>query len=155
MHSYTVHLSDREASREEQLSKAVFVRDGFHLVAFIIPPLWLLWHRQWLGLLMYAAVLVIFDFGTDFVSGWALGIANFLIGLGIALEASTLRRWRLQARGWQLADAFAAHDLEDAEQRFFERLKDSRKAAPLETKPTRFSSTPIITPSSTVIGYQS
>lgn len=154
MHSYTVHLPAYEASREKQLKKAIFVRDGFHLLALILPPLWLLWHRQWLGLLMYAAVLVLFDFSTDFVSDWALGIANLLFGLGIALEASTLRRWRLQARGWPIADAFAAQDLDDAEQRFFERLKQPDHTIATDAKQVRFTSTPTIRPTSTVIGYQ-
>lgn len=154
MHSYTVHLPAHEAAREEQLKKAVFVRDGFHLLALLAPPLWLLWHRQWLGLLMYVAVLVLFDFSTDFVSDWALGIANLLFGIGIALEASTLRRWRLQAHGWQTVDAFAAHDLEDAEQRFFARLKKTEQTIAADVAQTQFTSTPIITPTSTVIGYQ-
>lgn len=154
MHSYTVHFSTREASREEQFERAVFVRDGFHVVALLAPPLWLLWHRQWLGLLLYAAVLILFDFSTEFVSPWALAIVNVLFGLGVALEASTLRRWRLQARGWHIVDAFAAQDLDDAEQRFFERLKEPQKQPDTNVAPTRFSSTPTITPSSTVIGYQ-
>lgn len=154
MHSYTVHLSTRQASREEQLKRAVFVRDGFHFIALIAAPLWLLWHRQWLGLFLYAAALVLFEYSTDFVSSWALGIVNLLFGIGIALEASTFRRWRLEARGWRIVDAFAAHDLDDAEQRFFERLKGPQLQPAMDVAQTKFSSTPIIVPTSSVIGYQ-
>lgn len=155
MHSYTVHLPVSATSREDQLNKAVFVRDGFHIVALLVPPLWLLWHRQWLGLPLYAAIWVLFNFSTDFVSGWVLAIANFVFGLGLALEASTLRRWRLDARGWQFADAFVAADIEDAEQRFFDRLKAPEQNSASKIAPANFTTTPVITPTSTVIGYSS
>lgn len=154
MHSYTVHLPANKTSREEQLKRAVFVSDGFHFVALIAAPVWLLWHRQWLGLLLYAAALVLFEYSTDFVSSWALGIVNLLFGIGVALEASTFRRWRLEARGWRIVDAFAAHDLDDAEQRFFKRLKEPHLQSAAGVAPAKFSSTPTIIPTSTVIGYQ-
>ncbi|MEH6725690.1 MAG: DUF2628 domain-containing protein [Hyphomicrobiales bacterium] len=125
MQSYTVHTPP-SSSQDERLSEAVFVRDGFHLVALIAPPLWLLWYRQWLGLVLYVAVLTVLDFSTDIASFWTLSIVNFLFGIGIALEASTLRRWRLNARGWQQAGVVTAYDLEDAEERYFAGLRTNR-----------------------------
>lgn len=136
MQFYTVHTPP-SSSQEERLSKAVFVRDGFHPVALIAPPVWLLWYRQWLGLALYIAALILLDFATDIASFWALAIVNFLFGFGIALEASTLRRWRLNAKGWRLANVVSAHDLEDAEERFFADVAKRRK---LETKPMRATS---------------
>lgn len=158
MHSYTVHTPPTP-SEEERLSKAIFVRDGFHVVALIAPPLWLLWYRQWLGLALYIAMLIVLDFASDIASVWALSIINFLFGIGIALEASTLRRWRLGAKGWHLATVVSAHDLEDAEQRFFVGFTADRE---VETAPARVTSgiLPIAAKSAAVrsvpsiIGYQ-
>lgn len=155
MQSYTVHTPP-SPSQDERLSKAVFVRDGFHLVALIAPPLWLLWYRQWLGLALYIAALILLDFATEIASFWALSIVNFLFGLGIALEASTLRRWRLNAKGWQLAGVVSAYDLEDAEERFFASHAEQRKTAHTPVRVT--SGIPSIRAESAtpnIIGYQS
>lgn len=155
MQSYTVHTPP-SPSQDERLSKAVFVRDGFHLVALIAPPLWLLWYRQWLGLALYIAALILLDFATEIASFWTLSIVNFLFGLGIALEASTLRRWRLNAKGWQLAGVVSAYDLEDAEERFFASHAEDRKSAHTSARVT--SGIPSIRAKSAtpnIIGYQS
>ena len=37
------------AARPNEASDgAVFMRDGFSLLALLVPPLWLLWHRLWI-----------------------------------------------------------------------------------------------------------
>ena len=36
------------ASRNDAASGAVLVRDAFSVLAFLLPPLWLLWHRLWI-----------------------------------------------------------------------------------------------------------
>nr|WP_306264541.1 DUF2628 domain-containing protein [Pararhizobium sp. IMCC3301] len=158
MRSFTVHLPPL-VSEEERLAQAVFVRDGFHAVALLAPPLWLLWYRQWLGLALYIVAMLVLDFSAEYVSVWAILIVNLLFGIGLALEASTLRRWRLDARGWQMAAALSAHDLEDAELRFFSGLAQGNRR-PVQPVPAILQnglsstrpSTGAATPS--IIGYQ-
>lgn len=158
MRSFTVHLPPL-ASAEERLAKAVFVRDGFHAVALLVPPLWLLWYRQWLGLALYVAAMIVLDYSAGYVSVWAIFIVNLLFGIGLALEASTLRRWRLDARGWQMAAALSAHDLEDAELRFFTGLAQGSRR-PVPTAPSALqngvsSARPSAgAPGPSIIGYQ-
>ena len=41
----------------------VFVRDGFYFWAFVFSVLWMLWHRMWLILLIYVAVVVGLEYG--------------------------------------------------------------------------------------------
>ena len=36
-----------------------FVRDGFSFLAFLLPPLWLLWHRLWIEAVLAFAVLML------------------------------------------------------------------------------------------------
>ena len=40
--------SRRPRTRQTRRSGAVLVRDGFSFLAFLLPPLWLLWHRLWI-----------------------------------------------------------------------------------------------------------
>ena len=45
------------AARARGGADATFVRDGFSLLAFLVPPLWLLWHRLWIEAVLAFAVL--------------------------------------------------------------------------------------------------
>ena len=47
MASYVV-MEPPGASRNDAAAGAVLVRDGFSFLAFLLPPLWLLWHRLWI-----------------------------------------------------------------------------------------------------------
>jgi hypothetical protein len=101
----------------------VFVRDGFHFWAFLLGPLWLAWHRLWLALLGYIAIMA----GAEIVlaqlhSGAGTRfMAMLLIALLMGFEAASLRRWTLSRRKWRQLDIVVADDAETAERRFFER----------------------------------
>ena len=55
---YTVHEPPPKRTRPRDPERFVFVRDGFSFWAFLLAPLWLLWHRLWLVLLGYIGVSV-------------------------------------------------------------------------------------------------
>src|SRR4051794_11415266 len=60
---YTVHAPARQnlgggPTSIAAADKFVFVRDGFHVWAFVFGPLWLLFHRLWLALLGYLVVAI-------------------------------------------------------------------------------------------------
>jgi hypothetical protein len=101
----------------------VFLRDGFHLWAFVAPSLWLLVYRQWLALLAYLVVT------TAIVGGLALSgmptAAVVAVGLCISLligfEAVSIRRWTFRRRGWTTLGFVVGEDRDAAEQRFFAR----------------------------------
>ena len=131
MSIYTVHEPLPRAS--EATADPVrfrFVRDGFHFWAFVLGPVWMLFHRLWLVFLLYVILSAALQtalwfagatWGTKFVIG-------LLISMLIGLEAPTLRRWTLSRRGWSTVGVVAADDAESAERRFFDAW--SRQAAP-------------------------
>src|SRR5262249_62058490 len=43
----------RAAGTAADPDRFVFVRDGFSWWAFLLTPLWMLWHRLWLALIVY------------------------------------------------------------------------------------------------------
>ena len=62
----------------------MFVRDGFSLWAFLLAPLWLLWRRLWLVLLLYVVVMAALQAGL-----WALGApASVKFAVGAADRAA-------------------------------------------------------------------
>jgi hypothetical protein len=100
----------------------VFVRDGFYFWAFLLGPLWMLWHRLWL-------VLVIYLVATTAVQAllWALAVspvvkfaAGALIALLVGFEAASLRRWTLGRRRWRNVGLVVGRNVEAAERRFFD-----------------------------------
>ena len=44
------------ANAAEAAERAVLVRDGFAFLGFLVPPLWLLWHRLWIEAALAFAV---------------------------------------------------------------------------------------------------
>ena len=122
MKIYTVHVPvTRDGEVSADPDRIRFVRDGFHFWAFLLGPVWMLWHGLW-------SVLLIYLIGTTALMAglMALGVSGagqFAVGLLIAVligcEAGSLRRFGLRRR-WTQAGLVAAPDLESAERRFFE-----------------------------------
>jgi hypothetical protein len=104
---------------EWEAEHMVFIKDGFSLMALLVPVLWLFWHRMWLPLLAYLVYMVA-------LSSVELGFGNLVstviaAGLGIlfALEANNLRRWSLGAKGWRTVGEAVGRNRNEAEFLFF------------------------------------
>src|SRR5262245_18072065 len=122
MKIYTVHEPDlRKDETSPDPDRFRFIRDGFHVWAFLLGPLWMLWHRLWLVLVIYLVATGAVQWGL-FALGMP-GVVKFAVGVLIAVligcEAGSLRRWSLRRRFTQVG-VVAARDLEEAERRFFE-----------------------------------
>ncbi len=146
MSVYTVHQPPLRAADDlADPERFVFVRDGFHVWAFLLTPLWMLWRRLWLVLLCYVLFLAVLDVALALagVSSAAVVLANILVSLLVGLEASTLHRFTLRRRGWRDVGVVSGEDREDAERRFFDnwtRAKPARPAAPAPSPPPATSS---------------
>jgi hypothetical protein len=126
MTTFTVH--EPPPRKNEETASPVrfaFVRDGFYFWAFLLGPVWMLYHRLWLVLLMYLA-------GTTAIQAalWALGVSGLvkftvalLIAALVGFEAGSLRRWSL--RRWTNRGIVVAYNREAAEHRFFDRWSGS------------------------------
>jgi hypothetical protein len=119
---FTVHEPPlRPADLMPDPERVLFVRDGFSFWAFLVAPLWMLWHRMWLVLVAYLvlaggllAVLLVVG-----ASPAAVIVACLLISLLVGLEAGTLRRVTLRRRGFKEVGLSSGNDREVAERRFF------------------------------------
>lgn len=119
---YTVHQPPaRHADPLPDAERFVFVRDGFSFWAFLIAPIWMLWHRMWLVLLGYVVIAGGIEAGLTALgaSRTALTVVGLFISILIGLEASTLRRLGLRRRGFRNVGIVSGADREDAERRFF------------------------------------
>lgn len=100
-------------------SETEFVRDSFRWVALFVPPLWLLWHRLWPeALLTLAALAGINALAASGAVSPSIGMLSTLVGIYVALEGPALRIASLQRRGYQVAAAFIARDMDEAEIRY-------------------------------------
>jgi hypothetical protein len=152
---FTVHQpaprKNEDAAAPERFA---FVRDGFYVWAFLLGPLWMLWHRLWLVLVMYLVGTAAIQAGL-----WALGVSGavkFAVGLLIAIlvgfEAGTLRRWSLRRR-WSNVGLVVAPNQETAERRFFESWSaDAVSPPPAAAAPPPPSSMRMPQPAPEVIG---
>jgi hypothetical protein len=113
----------RGASSLTRAERIDFVPDRFTWSAFLLAPLWMLWHRLWIVLVGYAAANVALVVAMRFagVGPEARGYVLALFALLIGFEAASLRRWTLLLNGWREVGTIVADDRESAERRFFDR----------------------------------
>lgn len=119
---YTVHQPPpRKDKTSIDPERVVFVRDGFHVWAFLLGPFWMLWRRLWLVVLLYLAVTALMQIGLALIGagGVAQISAGALISLLVGLEAASLRRWTLARRGFKMLGVVVGEDIDVAERRFF------------------------------------
>jgi Protein of unknown function (DUF2628) len=117
---YTVHAPP-DTPPEAVAERMVFVKDGFSWPALLIPLIWLLYRRLWLGLLLYlafVALVVAVDAGLGETAAQIVAVLGAIL---FALEANNLRRWQLARRGWREVGETEGRGLEEAELRFFHR----------------------------------
>jgi hypothetical protein len=120
---YTVHAPVMNGDGVRATDRFAFVRDGFHVWAALLAPIWLAWHRLWLALIGWIVVVVALDVGMAAlgVGSAAVFWVNLLIALLTGFEAASLWRWTLSRRSWRQLDVVVADDEEAAERRFFDR----------------------------------
>jgi hypothetical protein len=135
----------------------VFVRDGFYFWAFVFAPLWMLRHRMWLVLFLYILVAAGMEIVTYYAGVGATGVAliQLLLSFLVGLEASTLRRFTLERRGFRNVGIVVGDDLESAEQRFFNAWVEtapSRRAARPSVSSSPVASVPTVSQAHDIVG---
>jgi hypothetical protein len=102
--------------RAGSVAEAAFIRDGFSLLAFLLPPLWLLWHRLWIAAALALGVLVLAA-GLPHLTGFAIAapLLWLLVSLFVGLEGNALRIAALSRRGWLSWGVVEAGNLDDAD----------------------------------------
>ncbi|MBZ9842264.1 DUF2628 domain-containing protein [Mesorhizobium sp. CA5] len=97
---------------------AIFVRDSFTWLGFLVAPLWLAWHRMWIEAALTFIVMAILS-----VAGERLGLEgagsllSLLVSLYVGFEGQGLRIASLRRRGWREWGVIEAGNLADAETR--------------------------------------
>ena len=136
MRVYTVHeppvMPDRPPpSLLERAESLVFVKEGFSWPAFLFSPLWLIWHRMWHVLAIWAAAFILsqgliaaLGLG-DAIAGWAALTLDLILGF----EGGELRRWTLDRKGWRLLGAVSGRRLDECERAFFADWLPSARAS--------------------------
>ena len=60
---YTVHAPVMNNADIAATDRFAFVRDGFHVWAALLGPVWLAWHRLWLALIGWIVLMAAIDVG--------------------------------------------------------------------------------------------
>jgi len=123
---FTAHYRRSAADQPD----VVLVKEGFCWPAFLVPPLWLLARRLWLGLLIYAlgAAAVAAAAAVAGLSEVAAGAASVAFGLWIAWTANDWRREKLDRLGYRELGVIVAESLDEAEERLFRARATSLRA---------------------------
>ncbi|MEX0347058.1 MAG: DUF2628 domain-containing protein [Rhizobiaceae bacterium] len=102
-------------------AEAKFVRDKFSVLAFLLPVIWLAWHRLWIeAFAALAATIVLAALGT--LAGFqnTAPLLSLLVSVFVAIEGPQLRIRALERRGYVQAAALEADHEAEAEIRYYE-----------------------------------
>jgi Protein of unknown function (DUF2628) len=120
------------ANTTQAAERAFLVRDGFALLAFLVPPLWLLWHRLWIeAALAFAAGVGLTALGETAGLGLASGALSLLVSIYVGLEGPALRINALRRRGWREWGVVEAGDRAEAEIRYLVGDDEGEVASPI------------------------
>jgi hypothetical protein len=100
----------------------VFVKDGFSLSAMLFAPFWMALNGLWLVLAVYLVVATALTLPLALIgvqTHW-IAVLMFALHAVIGYEASSLRRWTLERRGWRFISSVAGRTAAECERRFFE-----------------------------------
>jgi hypothetical protein len=127
---YTVHAPITVNADLRATDRFNFVRDGFHVWAALLGPIWLVWHRLWLALIGWIVFTLVMEVALVRLGAGPVAIfaADGLVALLMGFEAASLQRWTLSRRNWRQLDIVVADDEESAERRFFDRWTAKQRA---------------------------
>jgi Protein of unknown function (DUF2628) len=120
---YSVHAEPwNPATTPKGADRTIMVKEGFSWPAFLIALPWLLWHRMWIVLVLYLALVLglgaLSEFGQ--LPDQVTTVVSFVIALILGFEGNGLLRWTLRRRGYEEIGEVAAETPAAAEMRFFE-----------------------------------
>lgn len=101
--------------------RAVLIRDGFSLLALIVPVIWLLWNRLWFAAAMLLLLSVAIAIAISQIPSWStvFTISSVMISLFVALEGNNWRIAKKERQGWQLRTVIDAPSHATAEEIYF------------------------------------
>ena len=126
-----------EPEDTQNLEQAVFVRDGFHVLALVLPFVWLLTQRLWFEAFAVLGISILLGLaGAWFGIVDAVPLLTLLVSLFVALEGVNWKIAKLRRQGFVETAVIDATNLEEAEIRYFYGLEDaSGPATALTEKP--------------------
>jgi hypothetical protein len=115
----------------EHAERFIFLPEKFYLAAFLFAPLWMIWRRLWVVLIIYLVGVGLIAYGLRLLGiNWiAVALVFGLIHLLVGLDATSLVRWTRFRHGWRECGIVIADDLDMAERRFFDNRTAPRAPA--------------------------
>ena len=101
-----------------------FVPERPSFWAFVLPPIWLLAHRLWFGLLFWLVAVAALAWLYGLMPAAPATFVMLLFWLWFAFAARDIEQATLARAGWTLAGLVEAPNRDAAERRFFEAAAD-------------------------------
>jgi len=110
---------------------STIVRDRFTLIGFLLPVIWLAWHRLWLEAGLALAAMLAIGLGGSYAGlGSAAPWLSLLVSIYVGLEGPALRLAALRRRGWREWGVVEADNAADAETRYLAEMLETPAGLP-------------------------
>ena len=120
-----------EPPLRDRAEKAVLVRDGFHVLAFLVPFVWFAFHRMWREAGIALAAGIALSIAGSFEGLGAAGSwLSVLVGIYVGLEGAALRIASLKRADWLEWGIVEAQNPTDAEIRYLNERDETAEPEP-------------------------
>lgn len=152
---WTVMTPPLQSGRDiDAVERAILLKDGFNIYAFLFTGLWLLAKKLWLAFAIFLPLWIALVVGGRLVGLHPLAImgAQALAGVFLALEGGRLLERKLTRKGWTVAGVIEGAKRDAVERRFFEHAAMPPPARASAPTPMAFANVPSGAQSASVVG---
>ena len=100
------------------------LQDGFSYQAGLFGGFWLAYHRIWSLAFIFSLYFILFQFMSAVNLSSSLIFNSLLQFLGFGFFAIDILEWHYKKQGYNFEDIIFAYSTEEAELKFYERLRD-------------------------------
>lgn len=152
-------IAPQNTDTRHRAEKTVFIKDGFSVLALVLPVVWLLINRLWFEAFSVLALIILLGFAGTLLEAPNMGsLLSLLLSLFVALEGSNWKITKLRRKGYRESATIDAPNLDEAEIRYFTRFRPQAEHKQMpdwtaeKPKPTLTQNT-TINPTSSTIGF--
>lgn len=116
MNIYSVYIDSRKKE-----TNPILIKQGFSFFAGIFNFLWAFYHKMWsLAIMVVIVHLVVTLLNIPYIAD----VVDIMVLFIFAFFASEIREYYASKKGLELSDIIFAHDEEEAEVRYYSRLRN-------------------------------
>ncbi|MFQ3306985.1 MAG: hypothetical protein ACI8ZF_000221 [Candidatus Midichloriaceae bacterium] len=116
---FLIYTNNKIENPEDVLSQTIILRDKFSFLAFLLTPVWLLYHKLWKYFFTYlvfvpGVTFLMMSFDNLFFKDYLVQFISYAFAIYIAIYSTSILHKKLQDKDYSLVSVIYANNKEEA-----------------------------------------